>query len=44
MIFMPAYKDEKTGKWFAKFYYTNWQGIKKQKWKRGLQETEKLGR
>ena len=36
MIFMPAYKDEKTGKWFAKFYYTNWQGIKKQKWKRGF--------
>ena len=33
---MPAYKDEKTGKWFAKFYYTNWQGIKKQKWKRGF--------
>ena len=33
---MPAYKDEKTGKWFTKFYYTNWQGIKKQKWKRGF--------
>ena len=33
---MPAYKDEKTGKWFAKFYYTNGQGIKKQKWKRGF--------
>ena len=33
---MPAYKDEKTGKWFAKFYYTNWQEIKKQKWKRGF--------
>lgn len=33
---MPAYKDKKTGKWFAKFYYTNWQGIKKQKWKRGF--------
>ena len=33
---MPAYKDEKTGKWFAKFYYTNWQGIKQQKWKRGF--------
>lgn len=33
---MPAYKDEKTGKWFAKFYYTNWQGIKKQKRKRGF--------
>ena len=36
MIFITAYKDEKTGKWFAKFYYTNWQGIKKQKWKRGF--------
>ena len=36
MIFMPAYKDEKTGKWFTKFYYTDWQGIKQQKWKRGF--------
>ena len=27
---------KKTGKWFAKFYYTNWRGIKKQKWKRGF--------
>ena len=44
MIFMPAYKDEKTGKWFAKFYYTNWQGIKKQKWKRGFaSKKEALG-
>lgn len=33
---MPAYKDEKTGKWFAKFYYKNWQGEHKQKWKRGF--------
>ena len=33
---MPAYKDGKTGTWFSKFYYTNWQGIKKQKWKRGF--------
>lgn len=33
---MPAYKDEKTGKWFTKFYYTDWQGIKQQKWKRGF--------
>ena len=33
---MPAYKDDKTGKWFAKFYYTDWQGINKQKWKRGF--------
>ena len=41
---MPAYKDEKTGKWFAKFYYTNWQGIKKQKWKRGFAtQKEALG-
>ena len=23
---MPAYKDNKTGKWFCKFYYTDWQG------------------
>lgn len=33
---MPAYKDEKTGKWFCKFYYTDWQGVKRQKWKRGF--------
>ena len=41
---MPAYKDEKTGKWLAKFYYTNWQGIKKQKCKRGFAtKKESLG-
>jgi hypothetical protein len=34
--FVISEQDEKTGKWFAKFYYTNWQGIKKQKWKRGF--------
>lgn len=34
--FMPAYKDKKTGKWFAKFYYRDWQGNNKQKWKRGF--------
>lgn len=33
---MPAYKDSKTGKWFAKFYYRDWQGKSKQKWKRGF--------
>ncbi|MDY3909603.1 MAG: site-specific integrase [Eubacterium sp.] len=33
---MPAYKDIKTGKWFAKFYYRDWQGKNKQKWKRGF--------
>ena len=33
---MPAYKDNNTGNWFIKFYYTDWQGIKQQKWKRGF--------
>ena len=28
---MPAYKDNNTGNWFVKFYYTDWQGIKQQK-------------
>ena len=33
---MPAYKDNKTGKWFCKFYYTDWQGTNRQKRKRGF--------
>lgn len=33
---MPAYKDEKRGTWYAKFYYTNWKGEYKQKKKRGF--------
>ena len=33
---MPAYKDNKTNTWFCKFYYTDWQGNKKQKLKRGF--------
>ena len=33
---MPAYKDEKTGKWYCKFYYTDWTGKKRQKLKRGF--------
>ena len=33
---MPAFKDKKNGKWFAKFYYRDWQGNNKQKWKRGF--------
>ena len=33
---MPAYKDKKTGNWFCKFYYTDWQGTNRQKWKRGF--------
>ena len=34
--YMPTYKDEKTGTWYCKFYYTDWQGNKKQKLKRGF--------
>ena len=33
---MPAYKDEKTNTWYCKFYYTDWQGQKRQKLKRGF--------
>lgn len=33
---MPTYKDEKTGTWYCKFYYVDWQGQKKQKLKRGF--------
>ena len=34
---MPTYKDEKTGKYYCKFYYVNWQGERKQKLKRGFE-------
>lgn len=33
---MPVYKDDKTGTWYCKFYYTDWQGQKRQKFKRGF--------
>lgn len=33
---MPCYKDNKSNTWYCKFYYTNWQGEKKQKLKRGF--------
>ncbi len=33
---MPVYKDEKTGTWFVKCYYTDYTGAKKQKMKRGF--------
>lgn len=33
---MPVYKDEQRGTWFASFYYTNWQGERKLKKKRGF--------
>ena len=37
---MPAYKDEKSGKWFASFYYKDWDGQSRKKLKRGF-ETKK---
>lgn len=37
---MPAYKDKKTGKWYASFYFTNYNGIREKKLKRGF-ETKK---
>ncbi len=33
---MPAYYDEKTKKWFCKFYYVDYTGTRKQKKKRGF--------
>ena len=33
---MPTFKDQKTGTWYCKFYYTDFTGIKKQKMKRGF--------
>lgn len=33
---MPAYKDKERGTWYASFYYTDWQGSRKLKKKRGF--------
>ena len=33
---MPAYKDKDRGTWYASFYYTDWQGARKLKKKRGF--------
>lgn len=33
---MPVYKDGKNGTWFCKFYYKDWTGLQRQKWKRGF--------
>ena len=33
---MPAYKDKNNGTWYCKFYYKDWSGVLKQKWKRGF--------
>ncbi len=37
---MPAYKDKKTGKWYASFYFENWNNVREKKMKRGF-ETKK---
>jgi len=37
---MPAHKDKKSGKWNSAFYYTDWTGERKKKFKRGF-ETKK---
>lgn len=33
---MPAYKDNESGKWYVQFYYTDWTGERKKKFKRGF--------
>ena len=33
---MPAYKDDKRGTWYCCFYYTDWQGKRRRKTKRGF--------
>lgn len=33
---MPAYKNDKSGTWFCKFYYQDWTGTRKQKKKEGF--------
>ena len=33
---MNLSKDKKTGKWLCQFYYTDWQGSRKKKFKRGF--------
>ena len=38
---MPAYKDNKTGTWFVKFYCKDWTGENKQIKKRVLQRSGK---
>lgn len=35
---MPVYKDEKRNSWYCKFYYTDWQGQRKAKLKRGFEK------
>lgn len=35
-MIMPVYKNKKNGKWFCKFYYKDWQGVSRQKKKKGF--------
>lgn len=35
-ILLPTYKDEKTGLWYCKFVFTDWNGNRKQKKKMGF--------
>lgn len=37
---MPVYKDDERGTWYASFYYTDWQGRRKLKKKRGFEQQE----
>ena len=33
---MGAFKNEKNGTWYVQFRYTDWQGLRQQKLKRGF--------
>lgn len=33
---MPAYKDNERGSWYCQFYYEDWTGKRKKKYKRGF--------
>jgi len=33
---MPAYKDAERGSWYCQFYYEDWTGKRKKKYKRGF--------
>ena len=37
---MPVYRDEKTKKYYAKFYYKDWRGQRHQKLKRGFSRSQ----
>lgn len=36
-VFLPAYKDQERKSWYCSFYYTDWNGERKKKKKRGFQ-------